>query len=74
MENQHRKIEGYRELDQAEIDQINALKNIGKELGDLIELLKSEGSTDKRWVAIAETYLQQGIMAAVRSIAKPSTF
>jgi hypothetical protein len=74
MDNQHRKIKGYRELNQAEIDQINALKNIGKELGDLTEMLKSEPSTDKRWVAIAETHMQQGIMAAVRSIAKPSTF
>lgn len=36
MENQHRKIKGYRELSQAEIDLMNEVKAKGVELGDLI--------------------------------------
>lgn len=37
MENQHRKITGYRELSQAEIDAMNAIKAEGEMLGALVE-------------------------------------
>lgn len=36
MENQHRKIKGYRELSQQEIDLMNEVKAKGVELGELI--------------------------------------
>ncbi len=74
MENQHRKINGYRELTQEEINAMNAVKQEGERLGILIEELLDNPSLDKRWISIAETHLQQGIMAAVRSIAQPTTF
>lgn len=35
MENQHRKIKGYRELTQEEIDLMNRIKNFGPELDTL---------------------------------------
>lgn len=74
MENQHRKISGYRELSQEEIDAMNAVKAEGSRLQLLIEELRDNDSLDSRWIDIAETHLQQGIMAAVRSIAQPTTF
>lgn len=74
MDNQHRKIEGYRELSQEEIDLMNKVKIHGEKLGQLIEELRCNESLDQRWVSIAETHLQQGTMAAVRSIAQPTTF
>jgi hypothetical protein len=37
MDNQHRKISGYRELSQIEIDLINEIKKKGQEIGDLLE-------------------------------------
>lgn len=37
MENQHRKISGYRELSQAEIDLMNRIKAFGPQLENLIE-------------------------------------
>lgn len=37
MDNQHRKISGYRELTAVEIDLINRIKAKGQELGDLLE-------------------------------------
>lgn len=40
MENQHRKIKGYRELSQAEIDLMNEIKTKGAELGGLVEKLR----------------------------------
>ena len=74
MDNQHKKISGYRELTQEEIDQMNALKAVGAQLGLLIKNMKQDPDVDQRWLSIAETHLQQGIMAAVRSVAKPNGF
>ena len=74
MDNQHKLIKGYRDLSQAEIDAMNAVKKEGERLGILIEELRDNSSLDQRWVSIAETHLQQGTMAAVRSIAQPTTF
>jgi hypothetical protein len=74
MDNQHKKIKGYRDLSQGEIDTMNAIKEQGEKLRIMIGEMKSVGDTDKRWIAIAETHLQQGIMAAVRAIAKPDSF
>lgn len=37
MENQHRKITGYRELSQEEIDLMNKIKSLGPQIEDLIE-------------------------------------
>lgn len=41
MENQHRKITGYRELSQEEIDLMNAIKAKGAELEELCAKVKS---------------------------------
>ncbi len=74
MKDQHKLIKGYRDLTQAEIDAMNAVKAEGVRLGVLIEELRVNSSIDQRWLDIAEAHLQQGVMAAVRSIAQPSTF
>ncbi|WP_068086778.1 DUF7681 family protein [Polycladidibacter stylochi] len=74
MDNQHRKIKGYRELSQAEIDLMNEIKLKGKEIGDLVEKLSVADEIDKRWLAIGETNLQQGLMALTRSVTKPDFF
>lgn len=36
MENQHRKIDGYRELSQADIDLMNRIKSFGPQLQELV--------------------------------------
>lgn len=74
MENQHRKISGYRELNQVEIDAMNEVKSKGAELGELVEKLRSNADFDQRWVSIGATDLQTGLMALVRSITKPGLF
>jgi hypothetical protein len=74
MENQHKLIKGYRDLTEGEIQLMNNIKAHGNDLGVLIENLEKEASTDKRWLAIGKTDLQKGIMALVRSIAKPESF
>jgi hypothetical protein len=40
MENQHRKISGYRELSQTEIDLMNKIKYLGPQLEDLTNEIK----------------------------------
>lgn len=77
MENQHRKIKGYRELSQGEIDLMNEVKTKGADLGDMFRALESPHQAievDKRWLAIAKTQLQQGFMALTRAVAKPEFF
>lgn len=74
MKDQHEKIKGYRDLSQEEIDLMNEGKKLAVKCGEYIEKLRHEGATDKRWVSIGETHLQQGFMAAIRSVAKPETF
>ena len=74
MDNQHKKITGYRDLSQEEIDLMNECKELGKRCGDLIAKLEAVDSTDKRNVALGKTNLQQGFMWTIRSIAQPTTF
>ncbi|RKZ99502.1 MAG: hypothetical protein DRQ47_10940 [Gammaproteobacteria bacterium] len=75
MENQHRKITGYRELNETEIGQINAAKDLGILIAKRIEVMENSNTElDQRWLAIAKTDLQKGLMALTRSIAKPDFF
>jgi len=74
MKDQHKKIKGYRDLSQSEIDAMNAIKEKADEVGVLIERLGEIEDIDKRWLSIAKTDLQKGFMAAVRSVAKPGSF
>lgn len=74
MENQHRKITGYRELSKEEIDLMNEAKELAKQCGAFIEKLGNTEGLDKRCLALGKTNLQQGFMWSIRSIAQPTTF
>lgn len=76
MDNQHRHIKGYRELNEAEIAAMNAIKEKGEELGALLDSLQNRPAVaiDGRWLSIGRTHLQQGLMAVTRAIAQPSSF
>lgn len=77
MENQHRKITGYRELNADEILLMNRIKGYASEVGGLIGALETGligKYVDKRWLAIAKTDLQKGFMSFVRAVAKPESF
>lgn len=74
MDNQHKKIIGYRDLSQEEIDQMNAVKSLGEILENAVTEVMNMDSSDKRWAAIAKTDFQTGLMALTRSIARPSSF
>ncbi|MEM7706562.1 MAG: hypothetical protein AAF358_13470 [Pseudomonadota bacterium] len=82
MENQHRMIKGYRDLNQSEIELMNEIKSKGQELQELIdkvhrtnsELVCTTEAEASRWASIARTHPQQGIMALTRAVAKPEFF
>lgn len=67
-------IDGYRELTKADVAMMNDIKQLGEEMQKRVDALMADAETDKRWIAIGATHLQQGCMALTRSIAKPSTF
>ena len=74
MDNQHRKIAGYRELTAAEIHAMNRLKAKGEELRELLDEIGKLPGVEHRPLAIARTELQTGLMWAVRAVARPTTF
>jgi hypothetical protein len=74
VDNQHRKITGYRELTEAEVNLVNAIKADGDRLEYLIGTLQATNDVDQRWVSIGRTQLQQGIMCLVRAVAQPTSF
>jgi hypothetical protein len=75
MENQHRKITGYRELTQDEIDLMNRIKDVGRiELEPLVAALRANPDLDQRWVSIGVTHMQEGLMALTRGVARPEFF
>lgn len=71
MENQHRKIIGYRELSADEIKAMNGIKNMEGYFNGMIEFLKTIPGGDQRQIALAATHGEEAFMHAVRSIAKP---
>ncbi len=71
MDNQHRKIDGYRELGPDEIDAMNQLKKKEADMLEFFESLNKEPN-NTRSMALAKTNLQQAFMWAIRSIARPN--
>lgn len=74
MDNQHKKITGYRDLSQQEIDAMNEGKELAKQVGAWVEKLQAQEGLDQRAVALGKTNLQQGFMWAIRGVAQPTTF
>ncbi|WP_338665004.1 hypothetical protein VQH23_07465 [Pararoseomonas sp. SCSIO 73927] len=66
-------ISGYRQLSPEEVEQINKVKALANQVGELVDQVRASGA-DPRWASIAATELQQGFMALNRSIAKPTGF
>lgn len=87
MKDQHKQITGYRDLSQVEINLMNEIKQKGEELSALLEKVDTElyamknpelsqdGCDDvARYLDLAKTNLQQGMMWFVRAVARPQSF
>lgn len=64
-------VRGYRDLQPAEIDVINVIKDHEATIAQLWGRIESDPNTDRRWLAVARTHFQEGFSALVRSIAQP---
>lgn len=71
MDNQHKKISGYRDLSQAEIDLMNECKALEAQWNGLIDRLRANSDLDQRQVSIAATDGESAFMRAVRAVARP---
>lgn len=78
MDNQHKMIQGYRDLSQDEIDTINEIKQAELAIGELWKsVMMTEhpdirnSAPDGRWMSIAKTHFEEGFSAFVRAVAKP---
>lgn len=71
MDNQHKKISGYRDLSEDEIKAMNGVKHLEAQWNGLIDHLKANANLDQRQVAIAATAGEEAFMRAVRAIAQP---
>lgn len=67
---------GHRVLSAFEIAQVEVIRKLGVRCAETIDMLEPDPltNTDPRWVAIARTHFQEGLMAAVRSVTKPEFF
>lgn len=88
MENQHRKIKGYRELNAEEIALMNEIKAKGEELRELVARCQTcikdvpylepgiqyECDHPAFWLRWAEGSFRTGVMYAVRAIAQPTSY
>lgn len=71
MDNQHKKITGYRDLSADEIAAMNGIKHLEAQWNGMIDHLKAITGIDQRQVAIAATAGEEAFMRAVRSVAQP---
>lgn len=84
MDNQHKHIKGYRDLSPEEIALMNEGKELAEQVGAFVEKLQrcslpgsavpGIGQLEGRWISIGRTHLQQGFMAIIRAIARPTSF
>ncbi len=76
MDNQHKLIKGYRDLNEDEIAAINDVKELGDQIGSVIaDVIEDPAvNTDEEWLREATTTLKTGVMLLVRAIAQPGGF
>lgn len=72
VDNQHRKIAGYRDLTESEIASINALKDAERKVTAILDEAAAVPGANQRSLALGRTNIQTGFMWAIRGIARPN--
>jgi hypothetical protein len=68
-------IAGHKALNAAQIGDINMVKHLGKQCKELMAYLDQESlGYDRRWLDVARTQLQLGLMSLTRAVAKNDFF
>lgn len=65
-------VSGYRAQPSRNVELVNDNKAIEERVLRMLDSLAEDPDTDKRWLAIAKTQIEQGFMAMNRAIFKPS--
>jgi hypothetical protein len=65
-------VEGYRPQAQLAVDLVNANKMAEETCLRMLDVLAQDPHTDKRWLAIGRTAIENGWMAVNRAVFKPS--
>lgn len=71
MKDQHKKITGYRDLTQSEIDGMNSVKALEADVAALWHQLSTISGVSHRDLAIARTHFEDACIRAVRAVARP---
>lgn len=64
-------VSGYQAQSQSNINKVNEAKRLEEIVLRQLDALAADPETDKRWLAIARTSIEQGFMAANRAVFKP---
>jgi len=64
-------VAGYQPQSELNVDIVNANKEAEEHILRKLDMLQVLESTDKRWLAIARTNIEQGFMAMNRAVFRP---
>lgn len=64
-------VAGYTVQSAANVALVNQSKRMEEQVLRLLDMMLDNPETDKRWVAIARTQIEQGFMSANRAVFKP---
>lgn len=64
-------VSGYKPQTQEKVDIVNGFKADEERILRKLDALRSDGTTDQRWIAIGRTALEQAFMAINRSVFQP---
>ncbi len=64
-------VAGYSAQSSSAVDKVNANKVAEEHVLRMLDALAADPDTDKRWLAIGRTQLEQAFMAINRSVFKP---
>jgi hypothetical protein len=65
-------VAGYRPQSTERVDLVNENKRAEEQVLRILDALAASSMTDKRWLAIGRTAIEQGFMAVNRAIFQPA--
>tara|TARA_R110000868_G_scaffold368852_1_gene631984 strand:- start:8641 stop:8889 length:249 start_codon:yes stop_codon:yes gene_type:complete len=65
-------VSGYRPQSGDAVATVNASKEVEERVLRMLDDLSKDPDTDKRWLSIGRTAIEQGFMAVNRSVFKPA--
>lgn len=72
VDNQHKRIAGYRDLDAGTIELMNVVKMCEAGVAQIWREVTAQDEVNGRWLAIARTHFQEGFSAMIRALTQPA--